>query len=374
MFRRIYHLSLKELIQTLRDRRSVGLLLIAPLFQLLIFGYVATTDLKRSSLVVCDYSSTPQSREFVRAFTSSGYFEDDYYVRSENEIDNYLDRGKAVAAMVIPGDFAACLEKGKPVSVGFILDGANSNRATILSGYIEFITSDYSSKIAKQVLSRAGREMRPLINIEPRVWFNPELKSVNYMVPGVMGMLTMILLMNITSLCIVREREVGTAEQLVATPIKPIELIIGKTIPAAFAGFLVTTLVLVFGLVWFNIDFAGSVWLLYLFAAFFMFCAISMGLMISTYSQTGDQAIWASMFFMVPNMLLSGFIFPINNMPKIVQYITYCLPMRYYLKIIRGIFLQGAGFIQLWPQAAALFGWGVLVAVFAALRLRRHLI
>jgi ABC-2 type transport system permease protein len=173
--------------------------------------------------------------------------------------------------MVIPGDFAACLEKGTPVSVGFILDGANSNRATILSGYIEFITSDYSSKIAKQVLSRAGREMRPLINIEPRVWFNPELKSVNYMVPGVMGMLTMILLMNITSLCIVREREVGTAEQLVVTPIKPIELIIGKTIPAAFAGFLVTTLVLVFGLVWFNIDFAGSVWLLYLFAAFFMF-------------------------------------------------------------------------------------------------------
>lgn len=374
MFWRIYHISVKELIQTLRDRRSVGLLLVAPLFQLLIFGYVATTDLKRSSMVVCDYSRTQQSREFVRAFTSSGYFNDTYYVNSTNEIDEYIDRGKAVAAMMIPRDFASRLEKGEPVTVGFIIDGANSNRATILNGYIEFIASDYSGKIARQVLSRVGLKTRPLIVVEPRVWFNPELKSVNYMVPGVIGMLTMILLMNITSLCIVREREEGTAEQLVVTPIKPIELIIGKTIPAAFAGFLVTTLVLVFGLIWFNIDFAGSVWLLYFFAAFFMFCAISVGLLISTYAQTGDQAIWANMFFMMPNMLLSGFIFPINNMPVVVQYITYCLPMRYYLKIIRGVFLQGAGFGQLWPQAAALLGWGILVAVFAALRLRKHLI
>lgn len=374
MFWRIYHLSVKELIQTLRDRRSVGLLLVAPLFQLLIFGYVATTDLKRSSMVICDYSRTQQSREFIRAFTSSGYFEDDYYVNSANEIDEYIDRGKAVAAMMIPRDFAPSLEKGEPITVGFIIDGANSNRATILNGYIEFITSDYSSKIARQVLNRMGRNTQLPLNAEPRVWFNPELKSVNYMVPGVIGMLTMILLMNLTSLCIVREREVGTAEQLVVTPIKPIELIVGKTIPAAFAGFLVTTLVLVFGLVWFKIYFAGSVLLLYLFAAFFMFCAISVGLLISTYSQTGDQAIWANMFFMMPNMLLSGFIFPINNMPAVVQYMTYCLPMRYYLKIIRGIFLQGAGFAQLWPQAAALLGWGVLVAVFAAMRLRKHLI
>lgn len=373
MFWRIFHLSIKELIQTLRDRRSVGLLLLAPIAQLLIFGYVATTDLKRSPMVICDYSQTQQSRDFIRAFTSSAYFNDSYYVNSTDDIDYYIDRGKAVAAMMVPRDFAACMEKGEPVTVGFIIDGTNSNRATILNGYIEFITGDYSSKITRQVLNRMGRKFQPLINIEPRVWFNPELKSVNFMVPGVIGMLTMILLLNITSLSIVREREVGTAEQLVVTPIRPVELIVGKTIPAAFAGFLVTTLVLVFGLVWFNIDFAGSVWLLYLLAAFFMFCAISVGLIISTYSNTGDQAIWANQFFMMPNMLLSGFIFPIDNMPKVVQYFTYCLPMRYYLKIIRGIFLQGAGFMQLWPQAAALMGWGLLAASFAILRLRKRL-
>jgi ABC-2 type transport system permease protein len=374
MFWRIYHLSVKELIQTLRDRRSVGLLLVAPLFQLLIFGYVATTDLRRSPMVICDYSQSQQSREFIRAFTSSGYFDDNFYVNTSEDIDYYIDRGKAVAAMMIPRDFAACLQKGDPITVGFIIDGTNSNRATILNGYIEFITANYSNQIARQVFSRMGRQPKLLLAAEPRVWFNPELKSVNYMVPGVIGMLTMILLMNLTSLCIVREREVGTAEQLVVTPIRPIELIIGKTIPAAFAGFLVTTLVLVFGLVWFNIDFAGSVLLLYFFAAFFMFCSISVGLIISTYSSTGDQAIWANQFFMIPNMLLSGFIFPISNMPTAVQYLTYFLPMRYYLKIIRGIFLQGAGFSQLWPQAAVLLGWGVLAAVFASLRLRKHMI
>lgn len=194
------------------------------------------------------------------------------------------------------------------------------------------------------------------------------------MVPGVMGMLTLIVLLNLTSLSIVRERELGTAEQLVVTPIRPLELVLGKTIPAGFAGFLVTTLVLVVGLVWFRINFEGSVFLLYIFAGFFMFCAISMGLLISTYSQTGDQAMWANQFFIMPNILLSGFIFPIDNMPEIIQYITYALPMRYFLRIIRGIFLQGAGFVELWPQAAALLGWGVIVVVLAAFRLRKHMV
>jgi ABC-2 type transport system permease protein len=335
---------------------------------------VATTDLKRSPMVICDYSQSQQSRDFIKSFTSSGYFTDEFYVSSIDEIDPYIDKGKAVAAMMIPRDFAGSLQKGEPITIGFILDGANSNRATMLNGYIEFITASYSNQITREMFSRMGKIMQPLLNVEPRIWFNPELKSVNYMVPGVIGMLTMILLMNITSLCIVREREVGTAEQLVVTPIRPIELIIGKTIPAVFAGFLVTTLVLVFGLLWFKIDFAGSVLLLYFFAGFFMICAISVGLLISTYARTGDQAIWANQFFMMPNLLLSGFIFPISNMPQVVQYLTYFLPMRYYLKIIRGIFLQGAGFSQLWPQAAVLLGWGFIVAILASLRLRRHLI
>jgi ABC-2 type transport system permease protein len=374
MFYRIFHITIKELIQTLRDKRSVGLLLVAPVVQLVVFGYVATIDLKKSPVVICDYSQTRMSREFIQKFTSSGYFEVRYYATSIRDIDDFIDKGKAIIAISIPVYFAEKLIKGEQTTVSFIIDGSNSNRATIVASYVNFITANYSKQVLTDYLSRNGFKTAQLVDAEPRVWFNPELKSVNFMVPGVMGQLTLILLLNITSLCIVREREVGTAEQIVVTPIKPLELIIGKTVPAIFAGFLVTTLVLVVGLAWYNIDFAGSVLLLYFFAGIFMFCAIAVGLLISSYAQTGDQAMWANQFFMMPNMMLSGFIFPVANMPHLIQYLTYALPMRYFLVIIRGIFLRGAGFAELWPQAAALLGWGIIIAALAALRLRKHLI
>ncbi|MCD6162338.1 MAG: ABC transporter permease [candidate division Zixibacteria bacterium] len=371
---RIIPIIKKELIQTVRDKRAFMILLIAPILQLLVFGYVATTDIKMSSSVICDYDGTPQSREFIEKFSASGYFNDKYYVKSMTEFDYYIDSGKAVIGMIIPAGFQELLNKGEQVPVGFVLDGANSNMATILSGYIRFVTADYSNQIAAEINSRKGMAIELPIDVEPRVWFNPDLKSVNFMVPGVMGMLTLIILLNLSSLSIVRERELGTAEQLVVSPIKPLELVIGKIVPSAAAGFLVITLVLVVGLAWFKIDFIGSVLLLYFFSGFFFFCAISMGLVISTYSQTGDQAMWANQFIIMPNILLSGFISPIANMPESIQYITYLLPMRYYLSIIRGIFIQGAGFEALWPQAAALFGWGLIVMAVAAFRLRKHLV
>ncbi|MCP4580040.1 MAG: ABC transporter permease, partial [candidate division Zixibacteria bacterium] len=372
MFFRIIQLIKKELIQTLRDKRAFGILLIAPMLQLLVFGYVATTDIKRSAAVICDYDQTPASRALIRKFTASSYFEDKFYTSSQADIDRYLDSGKAVIGIIIPPDFHKTLKSGRPVTVGFALDGANSNRATILSGYIQFIIADYSNRVISEFIGNSAIDANVPLDVKPRVWFNPDLKSVNYMVPGVIGMLTLILLLTLTSLSIVRERELGTAEQIVVTPIRPIELVIGKIIPAGFAGFLVTTLVLVVGLLWFKINFVGSVLLLYFFAGFFMFCAISMGLLISTYSQTGDQAMWSNQFFMMPNVLLSGFIFPIDNMPEVIQYVTYVLPMRYFLVIIRGIFLQGAGFTELWPQAAVLFSWGLVVVTIASYRLKKH--
>jgi len=374
MFRRIFHLIKKELIQSLRDKRAVAMLIIAPVVQLLVFGYVATTDLKRSSTVICDYDKSSYSREFIQAFTSSGYFDDRYYTESMDEMEQLIESGKAIAGIMIPIDFHRDLKRGKEVAVGIALDATNSNMATILSGYISFITRDYSNKMASEFLPVASMPPGNPLEIEPRVWFNPDLKSANFMVPGVMAMLTLILLLNITSLSIVRERELGTAEQIVVTPIRPIELVIGKIFPAGFSGYLVTTLVLVVGMIWFGIDFKGSVILLYLFAGMFFFCAISLGLLISTYSQTGDQAMWANQFLMMPNVLLSEFIFPIDNMPDIIQYITYLLPLRYYLVIIRGIFLQGAGFAELWPQAAMLLLWGTIVVLFASLRLRKHIV
>ena len=374
MFYRIFHIVKKELIQSLRDKRAFGMLLVAPIVQLLVFGYVATTDIKRSSAVICDYDRSAASRAYIRKFTSSGYFDDRHYTQSMTEMERLIERGEAVVGIVIPTDFQKHLRRGKEVFVSFVLDGTNSNRATILSSYIAFINADYSANIVSEYLPSPAVVAGISLDIQPRVWFNPDLKSVNFMVPGVMGMLTLILLLNITSLSIVRERELGTAEQIVVTPIRSIELVIGKIFPAAFAGYLLTTLVLVVGMIWFGIDFQGSVALLYLLAGMFMFCAISTGLLISTYAQTGDQAMWANQFFMMPNILLSGFIFPIDNMPQIIQYVTYILPMRYFLVIIRGIFLRGAGFAELWPQAMMLLLWGAVVVILASIRLRKHLV
>jgi len=374
MFFRIIQIIKKELIQTLRDKRAFGILLIAPLIQLLIFGYVATTDIKKSAAVICDFDQSPASRELVRKLTASGYFEDKYYNTSQAEIDRLIDSGDAILGFIIPPDFQILLKRGEAVTIGIALDGANSNRATILSGYIKFILADYSSQVVSRFVGMSGSQINSPLDVQPRVWFNPDLKSVNFMVPGVIAMLTLILLLNITTLSIVRERELGTAEQLTVTPIRPLELVIGKIVPAGFTGFLVTTLVLVAALVWFKIDFMGSVLLLYFFAGIFMFCSIAMGLLISTYSQTGDQAMWTNQFIMMPNVLLSGFIFPIDNMPVAIQYITYILPMRYYLEIIRGIFLRGAGFVELWPQAAALSGLGLIIVALASVRLKKHLV
>jgi ABC-2 type transport system permease protein len=374
MFFRIIQIVKKELIQTLRDKRAFGIILIAPLVQLLIFGYVATTDIKQSAAVICDFDQSPASRELIRKFTASGYFKDRFYITSQSEIDRLIDSGDAVLGLIIPPDFQDRLKTGSEVTIGIALDGANSNRATILNGYISFILADYSNQVVSHFVGLSGSQINMPLDMQPRVWFNPDLKSVNFMVPGVIAMLTLILLLNITSLSIVRERELGTAEQLTVTPIRPLELVIGKTVPAGLTGFLVTTLVLVAALVWFRINFMGSVLLLYIFAGIFMFCSISMGLLISTYSQTGDQAMWTNQFIMMPNVLLSGFIFPIDNMPVVIQYITYILPMRYYLEIIRGIFLRGAGFIELWPQAAALLAWGVIIVILASIRLKKHLV
>lgn len=372
--KRIYFIAWKEFIQLLRDRRTLGLMLIAPAVQLVIFGYVATTEVKKNKMVVCDYSRTPDSRDFIDGFLSSGYFEIYDYVTDNSEIDRCLDRGKAVVGIIIPPDFSRNIKRGKNTSAGIYIDGTNSNLAMILSGYLKMITNQYSHKISINYIKGLGIDPPDLVESRSRVWFNEELKSVNFMVPGVMAMLTLMLLINLTALGIVREREKGTAEQLSVTPIKPLELIMGKIVPPVFIGYLLITLVMVVGLVWFNIGFAGSVLLLYFFALFFILAVLSAGLLISTFSQTADQAMWTNQVFVIPNILLSGFIFPISNMPEPIQLATYLLPMRYFLQIIRGIFMRGAGFGQHWDEALILLLWGVVVIFLASMRLRKRLV
>lgn len=371
---RIFFIAQKEFIQLLRDRRTLGLILVAPVIQLIVFGYVATTEIKKSKMVVCDYDRSPESRDLVDRFQSSGYFEIYDYLTDESKIDYYLDHGKAVVGIIIPAGFAADISRGKDADIGIYIDGTNSNLALILTGYLRMIISQFSHDITFSYIRRLGVDPPELIESRSRVWFNQELKSANFMVPGVMAMLTLILLLNLTALAIVRERESGTAEQISVTPIKPLELIIGKIIPPIIVGYLVITLVMVVGLVWFNIGFAGSVLLLYFFALFFVVAGLSAGLLISTFSQTADQAMWTNQVFTIPNILLSGFIFPIANMPKAIQFVTYFLPMRYFLKIIRGIFMRGAGFEQHWDEALILLLWGILVIFIASTRLKKRLV
>ncbi len=374
MIRRIYFLAQKELIQLLRDKRTLGMLIIAPVIQLIVFGYVATTEIRRSGMIICDQSRSSASRELINRFVSSGYFVVEGYVDSVPEIDRFLDSGDAVAGLVIPPDFARDLGRDSPAEIGVFIDGTNSNLAVILTGYVRMIVSSYSSGLVNEYFHHKGIDPPRPGSSEPRVWFNPELKSANFMVPGVMAMLTLMLLLNLTTLGIVREREQGTAEQLSVTPISPLELILGKIIPPLFVGYLIITLVLTVGLLWFGIFFAGSVLLLYSLSFFFIIACLTAGLFISTFAYTGDQAVWINQIFIIPNVLLSGFIFPISNMPTAIQAITYFLPMRSYLKIIRGIFLRGAGVSQLWDEAMILLAWSVIITVLASLRLKKGLV
>ncbi len=374
MFTRIYFIAKKEMIQLLRDRRTFGMLLIAPVIQLIIFGYVATTEVKQSGLALCDLNRTAESRGFVERFTAGGYFNVTAYVDGVDDINPILDSRQAVVAMIIPRDFDRKLARGDTAAVGIYIDGTNSNLATIVSAYIKQIAGEYSKELVFDYFDRNGITIPEIMTARPRVWFNPELKSVNFMVPGVMAILTLLLLMNLTALAIVREREVGTVEQLAVTPIKALDLVIGKSLPPMFIGYLIITLVLVLGLAWFKISFEGSVLLLYFLSFFFILACLAAGLLISALSQTADQAMWANQVFFIPNVLLSGFIFPISNMPKPIQLITYLLPMRYYLDIIRGIFLRGAGLRQHWNEALILLIWGLVVLSIASLKLKKKLV
>ncbi len=374
MLRRIYFIARKEFIQLLRDRRIFGMLIIAPIIQLVVFGYVARTDIRKTPMVICDQSRTPDSRDFVSRFVSSGYFKVVGFVDGQNDIDSYLDSGEAILGIIIPADLARLLKRGEEATVGIYIDGTNSNLATIVSGYAQMIVRGFSGDIAMDYLCSQGVRPPDLPETEPRIWFNPELKSVNFMVPGVMAMLTLILLLNLTTLGIVREREQGTAEQLAVTPINPLDLLIGKLIPPLFVGYMVITLVLVVGLAWFEIAFVGSIAILYLLSASYILACLSAGLLISTFSYTADQAMWANQVFTIPNVLLSGFIFPINNMPEPIQLATYLLPMRYFLTIIRGLFLRGSNITDLWQEAIILLAWSVIVITLASLKLKKRLV
>ena len=370
---RILHIVWKEVVQIRRDRRMFGLVMMMPLLELCIFGYVVATDVDHISLAVCDYAHSTESRSYVEQLERSGYFR----VRAEcagvGAIDRLLDHGTVRVALVIPPDFSAQLKRGGPAQVMAAVDGTNSNTAMIAVSYLEQATLGQAIDVL--VPGGGGEALAsapPLVTAEPRVWFNPELRSVKFMVPGIVCVLLMESLVILTAIAIVKEKERGTIEQILVSPIRRYEFILGKAIPFIGLGYLNVTIVILFGTYWFDVAIAGSVLLLFSLTGLFILTCLGMGLVVSAVSDTQQQASMAGQFVILPNMFFSGFMFPISSMPPLVQKLTYVIPLRYYITIVRGIFLKGVGWAELRDDALILLVYGVLILGLATAFFRKQ--
>ncbi len=372
---RVLRIVRKEFTQLRRDPRLLRIVLIAPVFQLFVFGYSVTTDVTHISTAVLDEDRTSASRALTESFVRSRYFDFDHDLTRPEEIDHLLDTGKAQMVLRIHRGFAKDLARNRTAEVQIILDGSDSMTASIIAGYANGVISTYSARVAAARLARIKPIIRQVPALDPRlrVWYNPELKSVYFMVPAIMCTILMVVTTLLTSLAIVKEREIGTLEQLIVTPIQPRELMLGKIVPFIIIGFADMTLVLLAAVLWFRVPVAGSVSLLFLLSSTFLLTSLGIGLFISTISRTQQQAMMTTFFFLLPSFLLSGFMFPIENMPRLIQYITYAIPLRYFLVIVRGIFLKGNGLDVLWPQVAILAVFGVVIMSLAAARFQKRL-
>jgi ABC-2 type transport system permease protein len=362
--RAVLNILVKELRQLRRDPKIVPILFIAPVIQLFILGYAATTDIRRVELAVCDLDRTAASRDLAAAFTSSTYFQAVATVDAQPALDALVLSGRARLGLTIPAGFGANRAAGRTGQVQLLADGSDATTGTTGLGY------------AATVLQLAARNagIEPLVELRPLVLYNPDLVSRNFMVPAVLALILLVMTMMLTAMALVRESEIGTMEQLLVTPIKPGHLIVGKLVPYALVGLVEVLTALPIVLFWFRVPLRGSLLTLLVLTLPFMLCTLGLGLLVSTLSRTQQQAMMLAAFvFMMPQIYLSGLIFPIQNMPELFQWITYAVPLRYYVVILRGVFLKGVGFAVLWPQALALVGLGTAILALARLRFRRRL-
>ena len=369
--RRIRTLMWKEFLELRQTPRLLGLLIVAPIIQLTMLGYAATTDVRHVPIVVVDGDRSPRSRQLIERFSASPYFEVVREQMSPRAVDEDLARGRAWLAVVVPRGFDRALEgRGSAAArtIQVLADGTDSNSAGVAIAYVSALIGELNADIAAE----RGAQRGP-IDGRVRVWFNPQLESRNFMVPGVIALLLLVVTASLSSMAIVRERELGTLDQLNVTPLGRWELILGKLLPYALVGFIDVLLVMAVAVYWFEVPLLGSAWLLLGGSIIYLVCTLGLGLFVSTISSTQQQAMMTStFFFLVPMVYLSGFIFPIENMPRAMQWLTTLIPLRYFLVIVRGIFLKGVGFNVLWPQFAALGGWGVTVLTLAAVRSRKR--
>ena len=376
MLARIFHMLVKEFLQLRRDRYARIRLVVPPLIQMVMFGYAATFEVHSVATALMDRDNSQESRDLVSRFTASGRFEVIAIARDETELADLVDHGQATIAIQIHSGFAQQLRKGVTAPVQVIVDGTNSNTALIALGYVNRIATAFASEYASNAVARVAparlREI-PSVELEERPWYNPGFESRWFFVPGVIGSLMLVITVNLTAFAVVREREIGTLEQVMVSPIRPTEFILGKTLPSFLVGLSEAALITLVGILWFRVPFRGDLLVLLLGVSLFLTCTLGMGLLISTLCKTQQQAFALSFFVLMPGFTLSGFSFPIASMPLAMQWLTYLNPLRYLLVVLRGTFLKGLGLRVLWPQMLAMAVIGATVLSVSIFRFRKSL-
>jgi len=376
MLARLKQLLIKEFIQVFRDKRTRFVLFGPPIIQMLIFGYAATFEIRHVRTVVLDQDHSQESRDLISRASSTPYFDVERQLTDQRQIPEIIDRGDAVVALQINAGFAENLRKGQTAPVQVIVDGTNSNTALIAVGYLGQIAGVFAQDYQHDRMYRIAPqwvERMPQVQLEQRPWYNPDLRSRWFFVPGVIGSLTLVLVTTLTAFAVVREREIGTLEQIMVTPIRPFEFILGKTLPFFLIGLLDVSLIATIGTFWFHVPFRGQIAVLFTGAVLFILCMLGVGLLISTVSSTQQQAMVTAFFFIMPAITFSGFGFPISTMPPWLQYCTYLSPLRYFLVVLRGSYLKGVGMNVLWPQMLAMGALGFALLMMSVLRFHKAL-
>ncbi len=374
MLGRLKQMLIKEFIQVFRDKRTRFIIFGPPIVQMLIFGYAATFEIHHVSTVVLDQDHSQESRELISRFTSSPYFDVQRQLTSSAQIRDLIDSGDATVGLEIDAGFAQKLEKGETAPVQVIVDATNSNTALIASAYVTQIALAFAQQSQRDRIERIAPqliEQTPSVDLEQRPWYDVNLSSRWFFVPGVIGSLTLVLVITLTAFAVVREREIGTLEQIMVTPIRPVEFILGKTLPFFLIGLFDVTLIALVGTLWFQVPFRGHISILFTGSVLFLICMLGVGLLISTVSSTQQQAMVTAFFFIMPAITFSGFGFPIATMPQWLQVATYLSPLRYFLVVLRGTYLKGVGMDVLWPQISAMAGLGVFLLTIAILRFHK---
>jgi len=373
MLERLKHMLIKEFIQTLKDPRMRAVIIVIPIVQVILFGYAVTTDVRHIATAVLDLDNSVQSRTFLSRFEGSQHFDFVKYLDNTKEIRPVLDGGKARAVIRIDKGFGDDVSAGRTGRVQILLDGTDANSAGIVLNYASAITASYNKDIIIRRVEVATGMVMPAspVALKWRAWFNPNLKSRNFYVPGVIAMLVMVITVMLSSMAIVREKEIGTIEQIMVTPIGRVEFILGKTLPFALIGFIDVVLISAIAVFWFRIPIVGNPLVLLFSTGLYLMSTLGAGLLISTVSRTQQQAMMTAFFFMNPATLLSGFIYPIANMPVVIQWLTYANPLRYFIVIIRGVFLKGVGTEVLWHQMVGLLVLGTILLAIAAARFKK---